>query len=130
MKTILISINLVSAIMHTLFGVYIYNNKGIDYNGFISVENSLIICVFIYLSFCIWTQNKKEGFLINLLFWLSFEICILFFQPEQTTLEIFHQYLPISQSNILLLFGGINIICCCASCLNINNFNSCIINKR
>lgn len=100
---------MVCAVMHILFGIYIYG-KEIEYGNFISVENTLVTFMFIFLSLHIWFQKNKGGGMINLLFWFLFEITVLFFRPEKTTLDIFHKYLPISQSCLLTIFGFLAII--------------------
>lgn len=109
MKTLLILFNIVCAIMHILFGIYIYD-KSIEYKGLISVENTLIIFVFIALAIFLWIQKKKEGFLLNFLFWGIFEICVIAFQPSKTTLEIFHSYIKFNQWIVLAILGAIIVL--------------------
>lgn len=106
MKLLLMLSNVVCAIMHILFGCYIYD-KNIEYKGFISVENTLIVFVFLALAIFIWLQKKKEGFLLNFLFWVVFEICIIIFQPSKTTLEIFCPYINFNQWIVLAILGAI-----------------------
>lgn len=109
MKVLLILFNVVCAIMHILFGIYI-NNKNVEYKGFISVENTLIIFVFMALAIFVSLQKKKEGFLLNFLFWGLFEICILIFQPSKTTLEIFYPHTNFNQWVVLAILGAILIV--------------------
>lgn len=109
MKRLLILLNVVCATMHILFEIYIYN-KSIEYKGFISVENTLIIFVFIALAIFLWIQKKKEGFLLNFFFWGIFEICIIVFRPSKTTLEIFHSYINFNQWIVLAILGAVIVL--------------------
>lgn len=117
MKYLLISFNVICAIIHLIFGVHIYNNP-FEYAAFISTENTLVIFVYFLLSLLLYIQRGKEGTLINLLFWLVFEICILVFQPMKTTLEIFDIYFPISQWQILSGVGSVIISLNCFVYIN------------
>lgn len=108
MKKLLISLNVVCAIMHILFGFYI-SDKNIEFKGFISVENTLIVFVFVVLAIFMWFQKRSEGFLLNLLFWITFEICIIVFQPSKTTLEVFHSYVDIHQWCVLAIIGAVTV---------------------
>lgn len=112
MKYLLISFNVICAVIHLFLGAYIYD-KPIEYVGFISIENTLVIFMYLLLSFLLCTQREKEGILINLFFWCIFEICILVFRPIKTTLEIFDMYFPISQWQILSGVGGVVILFNC-----------------
>lgn len=112
MKYLLISFNIICAIMHLFFGVYIYD-KPFEYAGFISIENTLIIFVYLALSLLLYTQRKKEGILLNLFFWSVFEVCVLFFRPLKTTLEILNLTVSMAQWHVLALAGGVIILLNC-----------------
>lgn len=112
MKYLLISFNIACAVIHLLFGVYIYD-KPFEYAGFISIENTLIIFVYLLLSLLLYSQRGKEGTLLNLLFWSTFEICVLFFRPLKTTLDVFEIHLPVAQWEVLAEIGGMVVLLNC-----------------
>ncbi|AKV63706.1 hypothetical protein TFUB4_02601 [Tannerella forsythia] len=110
MKKILITANLVCVFMHILFGLSILENRS-DIYLFMSVENSITTFTYLLVSYLICCSEKqKKALFINLIFWSFFEINVLFFKPNVTTLYVIEKHLPqLQQWIVLSIYGGILI---------------------
>ena len=110
MKKILITANLVCVFMHILFGLSILENRS-DIYLFMSVENSITTFTYLLVSYLIYcSENQKQALFINLIFWSFFEINVLFFKPNVTTLYVIEKHLPqLQQWIVLSIYGGILI---------------------
>ena len=105
-------INVVTAIMHVLFEIYIYRNYWGEYKSFILVENLLIAFMFLVMAIVVYfSSHNKTYILYNLISWTVFEISVLLLKPEKTTLELLNCP-PGKQWICLCLVGAFTIIIC------------------
>jgi len=114
MRLALVIVNSISAVMHIVFEIYMLQfNHGIY--GFVLVENLIVTFFFIIIAYFAFISSKSPRLLYpNLIFWLIFEISVLFFKPTITTLIIFEKYLQeVEQWIVLAIFGSIAIIITC-----------------
>lgn len=107
-------------IMHIVMEFTLLHNDGI-YREFLLVENLIVAIVFIYLSLSL-VMNKGIVKLIavraNIVFWFLFNIIILVFKPQTTTLILVDSIIRIPQNYTLCICG---IICFLLSIISFRN---------
>lgn len=118
MKFVLIIINFICAIMHTLFGLYMapkYNSE--KHIPMLLIENSIVTFSFLLMAYILFSSSMKssQSLRINLLFWLVFEIFVVILKPTITTLAILGERFYVVDQWIFLATCGcivliINII--------------------
>ncbi|MFQ5455726.1 MAG: hypothetical protein ACE5EA_05915 [Nitrospirota bacterium] len=109
---VLIMLNFMSGIMHILFEYHLLQNSGL-YREFILIENLLIGLLFVYFSIGLFwgDQNQKKSLLIfQLAWWTAFVVSVILFWGSVSTLSMFNEWLPVSESFILLTTGLLGII--------------------